>query len=730
MQTSNSKQPHFLLFVFSLQALTGIALVFNIPFARQILGFLFLTFIPGFVLLKLLRLYKPQPIETVIFSAGLSLAFLMFIGFIADQLGSLNILSEPLSTGPMALIINISVSLVCITNYLTNKDAFNILDTGTLKKLLPSMLYLLLPLLSMIGVIFAVTQNNNALLLFVTTIIPIIIVIGSFSSRLSSHYPAIIFAVALTLLLSATLITKYVYGPDIGLEYNVFKQTQNISSLNWQPIFFEQLSYKSMLSVTVLPTIYSNLLNLDGNWVFKIIFSIIFSLVPLALFQLYQIKWDKKVAFISVFFFMANYMFYGLMIHQAKQMIGELFLVLFFLAILRENGNFSRSKWVLTTVFVFGIIVSHYSIAYIFMFMLLGTVIIGKFFFKDKKMKMTATVLLFSLTLIFFWYTAVVQAPFDNFVSKVQTISETFVSEFFYSGSRGQSVQLALGLLESPTLLHDIGRYIHNLTSVLIIVGFLAMFSRWRKDKRDSEFVTITTLSMFLLLAALIVPRFASFLEMSRVYQIALLFISPLFVIGIETLWNIPQRLRRSEKKHGYQLKGLCLALIMIIVVAFFLFQTGFFYEIYNDPEPSSLTLSRYKMQGSFDLIQESDVYSASWLSNYGNVDQIVTISDTVSLLRVLTSYSTLDRRMIRLMANSTEPQMYSERYFASKEVGKPDVSYVYLRKYNVEEEKIVYNMNTNLQFNFSEIPILNSTDILMNRIYSNSASEVYFRSP
>ena len=232
----NWKQDRFLLFVFSLQAIEVITLFLNIPFARQVSVFLFLTFIPGMLLLKIIRLEKVNLIETILFSVGLSLSFLMLVGYLMNQLGSLAIISKPLSTEYLTIVINIVVATLCVVNYFRNRNDVFSFKTEALRTLSQSMFYLVLPILSVIGVFMVVSFSDNVFLMAVMILIAIVFVSVSFSQKSSSHYPAIVFSIALALLLSITLATKYIYGSDIALEYNVFRQTQSLSSLDWQPI--------------------------------------------------------------------------------------------------------------------------------------------------------------------------------------------------------------------------------------------------------------------------------------------------------------------------------------------------------------------------------------------------------------------------------------------------------------------------------------------------------------
>jgi uncharacterized membrane protein len=86
------------------------------------LGFIFLAFFPGFLLLRAFRIEKPHLTEIIVYSAGLSLAFLMLIGLVINEFGLSGFLTAPLATDPLLIGINIVVACLCVISYFTNKN--------------------------------------------------------------------------------------------------------------------------------------------------------------------------------------------------------------------------------------------------------------------------------------------------------------------------------------------------------------------------------------------------------------------------------------------------------------------------------------------------------------------------------------------------------------------------------------------------------------------------------
>ncbi len=313
--------PRFLLYVLAAQVMACITLVLDIPIARQVAGFLYLTFIPGIILLKVFRLEKSDLTEMILFSVGLSVTFLMSIGLLINELGPLVLISKPLSVEPLALIINIVVLLMCILECVKNrKDFIAKVSVGfgsSRLAMLYFLLLVLLPFLSVLGAMLVNALQDSFFLLSIIMLISILFFLGAISPRFSLYYPLAIFLIALALLFQTSLISNYIHGSDINIELHIFEVTKDLSY--WNPNLFRAVAdYQrwsdlanlgSMLSISVLPTIYSNILNIEETWVLKIVYPLIFSFLPLGLYQLYRTQWGKKAAFISSFFFVSNFVF-------------------------------------------------------------------------------------------------------------------------------------------------------------------------------------------------------------------------------------------------------------------------------------------------------------------------------------------------------------------------------------------------------------------------------------
>jgi uncharacterized membrane protein len=723
-----------LLYIFALQATVGISTALDIPIFRQVLGFIFLAFIPGFLILRAFKIERQHLAEIIVLSVGLSLAFLMLVGVLMNELGSLGILNNPLATDTLSIVINVVIACICVVSYFTNNEYKGIhpQNWGKFWRYLP---FLLLPILSIIGVLFVSYFHSNLFSISVIVLIAIVFVSSALRSRLSSYYPLILISIVLAVLLSSSLMSNYLYGDDVQSEFRTFTTTKN--ALFWNPqnyMTIQQSSDNSMLSITILPTMLSNLLNIEPTWIFKIIYLIIFSLVPIGLYELYRRQWNERVAFVSVFFFVANYVFFTGTLGVTKQIIGELFYVILFLELLAIDANRYKSSWVILIFALFGLVVSHYSMDFIFIILIFSTWIGTRIFRKKIVSKINNSIIVFTSCIVFFWYIYIVPTasagPFQKFVGVIRTTFNSFFSEFLQTSSRGDAVQNALGVTASPTMLHNIGTILYDLTILVILIGFISLLFIAKKDKTKREYTLLISVNIILLILAVILPRFADFLSIGRLYEILLILLSPLFVLGTDAVFNALKKIgkRKNLKIQNIHIReAYSITLALIIAIPFFLFQTGLVYEITGDPLPSSYTLSYYKMQSSSLLIPESDFFSAQWLSAYCDINSLPTYSDTIAGSHVLASYTNINPGSVFLLSNTTQA-IRADGVLSNLALKDTGTSYIYLRQFNVQSHTVWWYEQKGLYFNLTQLPILNSTQAFVNKIYSNGGSEVYFR--
>ena len=97
------------------------ALGFPVGFLRQFVGFIYLTFIPGILVLRLLRQYDLNFVELLLYAIGLSIAIIMFMGFLLNTICPLVGLDYPISLYPLA----VSISALLLSDVLCSRTGIS-----------------------------------------------------------------------------------------------------------------------------------------------------------------------------------------------------------------------------------------------------------------------------------------------------------------------------------------------------------------------------------------------------------------------------------------------------------------------------------------------------------------------------------------------------------------------------------------------------------------------------
>lgn len=689
----------FILAIVVFQLLVDVTIVVDIPFFRQILGFAYFTLIPGMVLIRIVGMNDLDRLEKILFSIGLSVSFVMFLGLVVNQSGLLFPSLVSLSTPTLLLATNFAVLFLCILCYFFNQNM--LWDKSKLNFSLSWVLLLCLPALAILGTAIANFDGNNVVLLVMIATAALTILVASTRSRINS--PLVLFMISIALLFHTSLISNYIVGFDIHRAYHVFEITHSTGI--WNPIINETGPYaprmNQMLSATVFPTIYSNILNLEGTWVFKIVYPVIFALVPVGLFQLYQKYVGKKAAVLAAFFILADITFSAEMPGLPTQMIAEFFLVLLLIVIFHEKLN-PPKKVVLLTIFGAGMVVSHYGTSYVLVFILLigwSILLLTK---KPMKIKSTYVILLFALAFSWYIYTSQ-SASFATLLDMGQNIYNSFWIDFL---NPTEEVLSGVGIGESAVSIgHWLGRGFHYITQFFMVLGVTVVLLKLRKGYQfDREYVTMSTLMLAFIISPLVLPSF-NLLNITRMYHMSLLFLAPFCIVGGNFLFSFLPRLPKSYMPS---------ILTLIVITSLFLFETGFVYEVSGDVS-YSVPLSLYRMNrtlvyGRGYLAESADVAGVQWLHSNVilNPEMPTTIyADSVSIYCRLISYGRLSSDYTDILFNGT--------YFDSTDV------YVYLRRFNTFDGKIA----------LMEGQWLNTSDLdprleALDEIYTNGGSEVF----
>lgn len=359
-------------------------------YLRAIFSFIFLTTIPGLLIMLMLKIRNIGFWEYLVYTIGLSIAFLMFGGLLINWTLPLIGINQSLSRNPLLISFNLLLLIFFLITYIRNQDLYY--EFKFIKLSLFNWIFFLIPIIfPVLSILGAISLNNhgpNTLTMIMLGGIALYVsLIIIFRKRVNPNiYPLAIILISISLLLMTSLRGWYITGHDIKPEYHVFQLTKK--NYYWSISHLHD-PYNACLSITILPTIFSSFLQINDMYIYKILFQIIFSFSVVSIFLLFKRYSLKPIAFLSAFFFVSFPTFLNEMPSENRQEIALLFFTLMFL-ILFNKAIKPRLKEVLFLIFGFSMIVSHYSTSYVAVAVFILTYLIS-FVFKNNLFWLNST---------------------------------------------------------------------------------------------------------------------------------------------------------------------------------------------------------------------------------------------------------------------------------------------------------------------------------------------------
>ncbi len=370
----------FLAVVLGIQAaiwvvvILDITLGWQIPIIRQILGIVYLLFIPGMLILRVFKLHNLGAIKSLLYSVGLSIAAVIFTGLLMNTLYPHFGISQPITVLPLTITFTVVVSILCILSCFRDRG-FSNPDYLDLRLLVspPALLLYLLPFLSVIGTFLVNQYQNNILLMTLIAVIALIVILIGFKKFIPEElYPLAIFCISLSLLFFRSFISFYISGFDIHEEFASATLVQ--SSGYWEPS--TPILINGLLAINILPAMVSDISGLSMTMVFKVMYPLLFSITCVGLYQVIKNQTNALVAFFAVFFIVsAGRMYYDLALIP-RQLTGSLFLIIS-IVLLVERDISERVRVIFLVIMGFSLVLSHYGLAYIYLAILLCSVAVN-----------------------------------------------------------------------------------------------------------------------------------------------------------------------------------------------------------------------------------------------------------------------------------------------------------------------------------------------------------------
>jgi uncharacterized membrane protein len=722
---------------FALLSLIGLQnLGIAIPVVRQVIGTIYLVFIPGLLILLVLNVRNLDFLEGLLYSVGLSLAAIMVTGLALNAFGPILGIQHPLSATPLvAAMAAVTLSLCAIWYFKSTERVHPFVIRISRPAVPPALLLCLVPFLSIFGAYLLNFFEIPALLILLVITVALLVILAGFGKVISKDlYPLALFVIAISLLYHVSLVSTYLTGYDVQIEYNVARLV--VSNGYWNTAIANNVN--AMLGIVVIAPTFSQICSIDLVWVYKAIYPLLFALVPVGLFRIFQKQTDDKTAFLSAFLVTSIFAFYAVMPQLARVEIAELFVVLLILVAI-DQRMLGVQRTAFFIVFSFALITSHYGLSYIFMFVLVAAWVVGLLFSAPSTGKVRgppsallkrsdgtktsesaaarqmrtrvirpSTVLLFIL-LAFTWYKlASGGSSVQLLVNIARQVTENIGTTLFNPASR-DVINAATTQL---TPMREITRYLTLGTQFFIAIGLASIVLNRRKWRFDDQFLAFAIGFFLVNVASVVVPNIATFLTF-RFYQITLLITAPFFVVGwlaaCRFLFCNVLTTRWTTRRQDAALSG-----VAVFLAIFLAFNSGLVYELAHD-RPAAMS---YNPNVDAARFNEKELTGATWLlSQVAN--RTVLSSDVTGGLLLQ------GKDPVLLYVGQDNQNKRLKSFFADTEE-LPQGSPIFLRSHVIETGQILDT------YQGTEYKSLNSSIFYRavlsktSKVYDNGGSQIY----
>lgn len=752
--------------------IANLLVLFDIQYfyLRAISSFIFLTTIPGLLIMLMVEIRKIGFWEYLIYVIGLSVAFLMFGGLFVNWTLPLFGIDKPLSLIPLLISFNVFLLTFWLIAYKRNKRISLKIKLPKLDRLNKVFLTIpmIFPVLSILGAIILNNQGPNYLTMIMLGEIAIyVFLVVLFRKKLNQNiYPFAILMMSISLLLMSSLRSWHISGWDIHQEYQMFQLTRE--NLHWSMSNFRYFrhAYNACLSITILPTVFDSFLKINNEYIFKLLFPLIFSITSLGVYLSFRKYTQDVIMFLACFLFILQIWFIEQMPTLARQEIALLFFTLALLVLFSKNIS-SILKKMLFLIFGFSMIVSHYSTTYVALGLFVFTYFLVFIFRKTKSRKsfskiykklnlkekkresdkkkyyLRGILVLLLILFAFLWYAQLTETSSNliDFTHKtIRNMGKMFlqeglrpgIKEILFQPKNFNTPENIQNYVQSTTLhynelnlnLYDKEEYRYyktrpvgaELISPIVrsrLLNLLA-FSIFRSIRFLINNIFIL-LGLFYLLFFKLLKKSSIDVEYITISLISTFFIfAIIFVPLASSNYNL-------SRLYLQALVLLCLPAILgallvlkffkkskyfilsMIFIIFFLFHTGFIFQVIGG-NVAFMHLNNFGEECDRFYTHEAEVKSARWLSSNRKREDLV-YADEVANLR-LSSFAKIDWVIYDILPSTIDRN-----------------AYVYLSRTNMIVEKAFKKHGIDLiSYNYP-LEFLNKNK---NLIYNNGGSEVF----
>lgn len=343
----------------------------------NILGFPLLILLPGLLTLLLLRFDNIDFWGKIGLAVAISILELMVVPLVGNMLLPLFGVAYPLARPVLLVELTLLVGGLIALNWARSTSfSLRITRYAFFENRRDMILAYLPSVFAVMAIAGAMRLNNGAA---GTVTLVMLIGMGIYSAVLIFYsekvgpnvIPVALFFISLALLLMTSLRGWFVTGHDIQREYRMLELTK--SKGIWAIANFRD-AYNACMSITILPTVFANVLKMLDQYVYKVLFQVIFATVPGIIYLTTRRYVSSAIALLSTLYFVSFPTFFTDMPFLNRQEIAFVFLMLMFYLLFDERIE-KIKRQIIFVVFGVGMVLSHYSTTYTVVAMLIFLVL-------------------------------------------------------------------------------------------------------------------------------------------------------------------------------------------------------------------------------------------------------------------------------------------------------------------------------------------------------------------
>lgn len=603
--------------------------------------------LPGYLSLRALGInLKNLPWTYIV---ALSLAWMYIIALF---LNALSLKFSSFSQGYVLLVVDLTCFALLGTCIYKKRPLYEF----SLRKLIEALGYLPLVIIQLAVILLSCfgawrlnNTGNSVLATAVYIIIGVLIIYLSLSKKMPQWQIKLwLITISLALVFSFSLRSNYLFGTDIHEEFAVFNEA--LKNLHWSGTGSAS-AYNTCLSITLLPLLIAKLFNVGGLFIYKCLLPALISLIPVAIFESSRNFLSKKLAVYSAILFLIFPTYNRILPMHLRTAVAIIFLAAFVLLLSDKKFIYKSSVHkALLLLFGAGLIVSHYSTAYLFM----GILFMTKFIYSilnilSKKhtdlrrpVRLSYGLLTILFVFSFLWLAQVnplnsnlsssLRQGFKNIgsvFSQEHSSSQANIGDQFTQGAGVDSqailntyVQTAGGndknvLVAVPppnidttrarwlgNLFSNAGQILNKLFKIVFVASPFLLFVVTRYFKKSSskfwnEYIAFSLAAIAALIYVILFPYASIIYSIGRTYQMLLTIVAPVFIFITAVAFK---RIKIPAQA------------IVAVLVTLFMYYSGLDVAIFgNGAMPSTLGNS-----GSAEYERyyrtDSDIYAVNWI--------------------------------------------------------------------------------------------------------------------